>query len=82
MNRKFTCNGQGIAFEGSWSFGNEFARNVAIFGVNNSWSFYTDNGKNILLVPGEGPTNGINDRAGELEKKKKKKKKSVLALVK
>ena len=36
MNRKFTYNGQGIAFEGSCSFGNEFARNVAIFGVNNS----------------------------------------------
>ena len=37
---KFTYNGQGIAFDGkgSWSFGNDFARNVVIFGVDNSSS--------------------------------------------
>ena len=35
---KCVYSGYGIAFggAGSWSFGNEFARNVVIFGVNNS----------------------------------------------
>ena len=27
---------------GSWSFGNDFARNVAIFGVDNSSSSHAD----------------------------------------
>ena len=36
---KFTCNGQGIAFDGKsyWSFDNDTARNVIIFGVDNSY---------------------------------------------
>ena len=40
---KLTCNGQGIAFdgEGSWSFDNDYARNVVIFGVDNSSSSHT-----------------------------------------
>ena len=40
---KFTYNGRGIGFggDGSWSFGNDFARNVVIFGVDNSSSFHT-----------------------------------------
>ena len=39
MKSKFTYNGQGIVFygKGSWSLGNNFARNV-IFGVDNSSS--------------------------------------------
>ena len=32
--------------KGEWSFGNGYARNVIIFGVNNSSSSYTDNFKN------------------------------------
>ena len=42
----------GIAFDGecSWSFGNEFARNSIIFGVDNSSSSHTDNHKNNFLV--------------------------------
>ena len=45
MKSKFTNNGWGLAFdgEGSWNFGNDFARNVGIFGVDNSSSSHTDN---------------------------------------
>ena len=41
IKSKFTYNGGGISFdgEGSWSFGNDLARNFAIFGVNNSSSY-------------------------------------------
>ena len=37
-------NGQGIVFggAGSWSFGNGFARNVIIFGVDNITSIHTE----------------------------------------
>ena len=45
IKSKFTYNGQGIPFdgEGSWSFDKGFARNVAIFGVDNSSPFHSDN---------------------------------------
>ena len=58
----FTYNGLGIVFDGkcSWSFGNDFARNVVIFVVDNSSSSHTHNRKNNFLVLGEGPTDGIN----------------------
>ena len=38
IKSKFIYNGKGIAFEGkgSWSFGNDFARNAVIFGVDDS----------------------------------------------
>ena len=43
--------GHGTAFDGlgSWSFGNDSAMNVIIFGVDNS-STYTNNCKNNFLV--------------------------------
>ena len=41
---------------GSWSFGNDFGRNIVIFGVGNSSSSHSDNRKNNFLVLGEGPT--------------------------
>ena len=68
---KFTYNGRGIAFDGkdSWSFGNNFARNVIVFGVDNSLSSHTSNQKNNFLVLGAGPTQGINDSTGSVEKK-------------
>ena len=52
---KYGYNGYGIAVEGksSWSFGNDLARNVVIFGVDNSSSSHTDNRKNNFLVLGE-----------------------------
>ena len=48
MKSKFTYNGRGIAFdeEGSRSFGNDFTRNIVMFGVDNISSSHTDNRKN------------------------------------
>ena len=52
-----------------WRFGSfGFTRNVVIFGVDNRSSSHTDNRKNIFLVLGEGPLEGINDRVGAAEK--------------
>ena len=41
---------------GSWNFGNDFAKNIVIFDVDNSASSHTDNRKNNFLALGEGPT--------------------------
>ena len=79
VKSKFTYNGQRIAFdgEGSWGFGNDFARNVIVFDVDNSSSFHTNNRKNNVLVLGEGPIYGsISGSIGATEKK------LVLTLVK
>ena len=45
---KWVYSGYGIAFDvaGSWNFGNDHARNVEIFNVDNNSSSCTDNGKN------------------------------------
>ena len=61
----------GIAFDGkgSWSFGNDRARNVVIIGVDNSSSSHNDNQINEFLILGEGDTFGINGRFGAPEKK-------------
>ena len=58
---KYVYIGYGITFDsvGSWSFDNGSARNLIIFGVDNSCS-HSDNHKNNFLVPGEGPTLRIN----------------------
>ena len=84
---KFVYSGYGIAFDGKgeWSFGNDTARNVIIFGVDNSSSFHTDNRKTDFLILGEGPTFGINESFGASEKKiyinfSKAKKKFYLSL--
>ena len=55
VKRKLISNGQGITFdgEGLWSFGNDFARNVVIFDVDNSSSTYTNNQINNFVVLGE-----------------------------
>ena len=55
--------------KGSWNFGNEFARNVVIFGVNFSSSSHSINHKNNFLVLGEGPAFGINGSVSSPEKK-------------
>ena len=70
IKSEFTYNGRRIAFdgEGSWSFRNDFARNVVIFGVDKGSLSHTDNGKNNFLVLGEDPTQGINDSTGAAEK--------------
>ena len=48
IKSKFTYNDQEIAFDGerSWSFHDDFARNVVIFGVASTSSSHTDNQKN------------------------------------
>ena len=51
------------------SFDNGFARNVVIFGVDNSSSSHSKGSKNNISVQGEGPTNGINRSFGLPEKK-------------
>ena len=62
--------GYGIALDGAGllCFGNEFAGNDVVFGVNNSSLSHTDNCKNNLLVLGEGPTNDINGSVDTEEK--------------
>ena len=49
---KQVYSGHGISFDGagSWSFDNDFAKNVLIFGVDNSSSPHTDNHKNNFSV--------------------------------
>ena len=60
----------GITFDGKgkWSSGNDFARNVTIFEVDNSSTSHTDNFKNDFLVLGEGDTFGINGNFGAPKK--------------
>ena len=48
-----------ICYAGSWCFDNEFARNVIIFGIDNSLSPHSDNFKNTFLILGEGSTYSI-----------------------
>ena len=59
---KYVQSGYGITFDsgGFWSFDNDTARNVIIFGVDNSSSFNSDNRNNNFLISVEGPTFGIN----------------------
>ena len=42
--------------ESEWSFDNDYARNVIIFGVDNSSSSHTNNLQNNFLILGEGDT--------------------------
>ena len=63
--------GNWIAFDraGSRNFGNYFAWNVVIFGVDKSSLTNTDNRENDLLVRDEGPNYGINGSFGSPEEK-------------
>ena len=65
----YIYSGYGITFgsAGSWSFEDNFARNVIIFGADNSSSRHSDNCKNNFLILGQGPTYGINENFGLLE---------------
>ena len=68
---KYVYSGFGVVFDedGRWSFGNDFARNVIIFGIDNSSTTHTDNLKNDFLILFEGNTFGINGSFGAPEKK-------------
>ena len=61
----------GITFDSarSWSFGNEFVRNVVTCGDDNSSPSHVDNRKNNYLLLQEGPTYGINGKFGSAEKR-------------
>ena len=63
--------GYGITFNsaGSWSFDNDSARNVIIFGADNCASCHAENCKNNFLVLGKGATFGINGSFASPEKK-------------
>ena len=67
---KYVYSGNGIAFNGlgSWSFGNDFARNFIIFGIDNSSTSHTNNRKKIFLVLVEGLTDDIYGSIGAAEK--------------
>ena len=69
---KYVYSGYRISFDGKgkWGFGNDYARNAIIFGVDNSSSSHTDNLKNNFLILGEGgDTFGINGSFGAPENK-------------
>ena len=61
----------GITFNSTdlWSFDNDTARNVIIFGVDNSSSSHADNRKNNFLILGLSWTFRINGSFGSPEKK-------------
>ena len=66
---KYVYSGYRIAFDGKgeWSFDNDYARNVIIFGIDNSSSSHAGNLNNFLILV-KGDTFGINGSFGELEK--------------
>ena len=51
---KYVYSGYGITFDsgGSWSSGNDFVRNVIIFGVDDSSSTHSDNCNNDFIILG------------------------------
>ena len=53
----------------TWIFNPDYARNVVIFGIDNSLSSHIDNLKNNFLVLSEGLTEGINGSVGATGKK-------------
>ena len=70
IKNKFTYIGRVIEFdgEGLWSFGNNFFRNVLIFGVDNNSSYHTDNQQNDFLDLGDDPTHSIHDITASADK--------------
>ena len=68
---KYVYSSYGWAFGGkdSSNFNDGFAKNVSIFGVDNSSSSHTDNLKNDFLILGKGNTFGNNGCFGASEKK-------------
>ena len=63
---KLVYNGWGITFDGEcyWSFNNDFAGNIAGFGVDNTQWSDTDQQQKKFLGLGEEPIDGINDSTG------------------
>ena len=70
--KKWMYSGYGIIIDGKsmWSFGNYYAKNVIIFGFDNSSSSHADNRKNNFLVLGQGHTFGNNGSFGKKRQEK------------
>ena len=67
--RVYTGYGTVLVGGDSLSFGSDFARNIVIFGVDNtSWS-HADNCKNNFLLLSDSPTYDDNDVLGQQRKK-------------
>ena len=68
---KYVYSDYGTTFDslGSWSFDSDTARNVIIFGVDNTSSSHGENCKSNFLGLGEDPTFHINPSFGSPEKK-------------
>ena len=68
---KYVYSGYRITFHSSgfWSFDNGTARNVIIFGIDNSSLSHSDNHKNKFLILHKSPTFVINGSFGAQEKK-------------
>ena len=60
---KYVYSGYGIALDGKveLNFGNDLAKNIIIFVIDNSSSVHTDNLKSDFLNLGEGLTFGIKE---------------------
>ena len=68
---KYKFSGYGIGFDGKGTFlfpDGGFAQNVITFGVDMSSSVHVDNQKKDILIPGEGPTQGLDDTTLTAEK--------------
>ena len=61
----------GIGFDrkGKFSVSNGFGRNCIIFGVDMCSSVHVDNKKNVFLILGEDPTQGLDDTTLTAERK-------------
>ena len=60
---KYVYSGYGITIDSasSWSFDNDTARNVIIFGIDNSSPSHAENRKNNFLLISEDPSFSINE---------------------
>ena len=67
---QYVYSGYRIRFDsaGSWSFDNDLARDVIVFGTDNSSTSHSDNFKNNFLILVEVPTYGVNGRFESPEK--------------
>ena len=67
---QYKYSGYGIGFDrkGTFSVRNEFGRNCIIFVVDMGSSVHIDNKKEDVLIPGEGPTQGLDGTALTAEK--------------
>ena len=71
VKEKWLYSGYRKAFDekGKRSFGNDYSRNVVIFGIENSSSSHADNCKNNFSVLNKGDIFGINGSFGAPERK-------------